>query len=285
MNLDVTWIHGAAGEPTLQVHRVDDRTFILRQGKSVTYEAPFLFLMTGDDRALLLDTGATDDPASFPLRATVDELIGDLPLVIAHSHGHGDHVAGDGQFADRPHTTIVAREAEAVRDFFGFGDSWPTGTVTFELGDRTLSVIGSPGHHQAAITLYDPRTQFLLTGDTVLPGRLYAFDYPAFLATLDRLVAFADANAVSHVLGCHVEMRQKPRRDFPIGATYQPGERPLEMTVEQLRHVRTAAHDVAGKRGVHRFDDFVIYNDPRQRDLLRLVMRGRLHKVIGHRPR
>jgi hypothetical protein len=28
----------------------------------------------------------------------------------------------------------------------------------------------------------------MLTGDTVLPGRLFAFDFPAYLATLDRLV-------------------------------------------------------------------------------------------------
>ncbi|WP_064741679.1 MBL fold metallo-hydrolase [Hamadaea tsunoensis] len=287
MSLDVTWIHGTAGEPDIQLHRAGDGTFILRQNKAVTYEAPFLFLLAGDDRALLLDTGATPGPESFPLRATVDELIGDLPLVVAHSHGHGDHVAADGQFADRPHTTIVDRDLEAVRAFFGFGpadDRLPGETVTFELGGRTLSIIGSPGHHKAAITVHDPRTGFLLTGDTVLPGRLYAFDYPEFLATLDRLVAFADEHTVSYVLGCHVEMRQQPRRDFPIGATYHPGERRLEMTVEQLRQVRKAAHDVAGRRGVHRFDDFVIYNDPRQGDLLRLLVRGRLHKLIGRRP-
>ncbi|NUT07870.1 MAG: MBL fold metallo-hydrolase [Hamadaea sp.] len=288
VNLDVTWIHGALGEPALQVHPADDRTYILRQNKAVTYEAPFLYLLVGDDRALLLDTGATAEPEQFPLRATVDELIGDLPLVVAHSHGHGDHVAADGQFADRPHTTIVDRDLEEVRAFFGFGpapDRLPDETVPFELGGRTLSIIGSPGHHKAAITIYDPRTRFLLTGDTVLPGRLYAFDYPMFLATLDRLVAFAEEHEISYVLGCHVEMRRRPGRDFPIGATYQPDERPLEMTVEQLRHVRKAAYEVAGRRGVHRFDDFVVYNEPRQRDLLWLVGKGRLHKLIGRRPR
>ncbi|MCP2321872.1 glyoxylase-like metal-dependent hydrolase (beta-lactamase superfamily II) [Hamadaea flava] len=288
MNLDVTWIHGATGEPTLQVHRADERTFILRQSKSVTYEAPFLFLLVGDDRALLLDTGATAEPEQFPLRATVDDLIGELPLVVAHSHGHGDHVAADGQFADRPHTTIVGRDLEEVRAFFGFGpaeDRLPGDTVTFELGGRTLSILGSPGHHKSAITIYDPRTGFLLTGDTVIPGRLYAFDYPAFLGTLDRLVAFADEHPVSYVLGCHVEMRQRAGRDFPIGATYHPDERRLEMTVEQLRQVQKAAHEVAQRPGVHRYDDFVIYNEPRQRDLRLLVMRGQLHKLIGRRPR
>jgi hypothetical protein len=42
--MDVEWIHGAPGEPAIQVHRYDDHTVILRQGKSVHWEAPFLFL-------------------------------------------------------------------------------------------------------------------------------------------------------------------------------------------------------------------------------------------------
>jgi hypothetical protein len=71
-DLDVLWNHGRAGEPKIQVHAYDESTVILRQSKTVTYEAPFLFLLFGDDRALLLDTGATGDPGSFPLRETVD---------------------------------------------------------------------------------------------------------------------------------------------------------------------------------------------------------------------
>ena len=80
-SLAVSWIHGAparrrASDPPIQVHRYDEHTVILRQSKSVHYEAPFLYLLFGNDRALLLDTGATADPAKFPLRATVDELVG-----------------------------------------------------------------------------------------------------------------------------------------------------------------------------------------------------------------
>src|SRR5258707_885606 len=61
--------------PPIQVHRYDEHTVILRQSKSVHYEAPFIYLLFGNDRALLLDTGATADPAKFPLRATVDQLV------------------------------------------------------------------------------------------------------------------------------------------------------------------------------------------------------------------
>ena len=292
--LDVAWIHGVRSkrqtpDPLIQIHWYDEHTVLLRQSKSVTYEAPFLFLLFGNERALLLDTGATADPDQFPLRATVDQLIAHwldqhrrepYELVIAHTHGHGDHVAGDPQFADRPATTVVPREVDSVRSFFGFDSRWPAQTVTFDLGQRVLEVLGSPGHHPAAITIYDPWTGFLLTGDTVLPGRLLAFDFPEFLATLERLVALTRTRTVTHVLGCHVEMTNRPGRDYPIGATYQPHERAPAMTVAQLVAIRDAAATVAAQRGVHRFDGFIIYNQPRQRDVFRLLARGRIHKAL-----
>ena len=115
-----TWIHGAppgvrGQDPPLQVHRFDEHTFVLRQSKAMTYEAPFVYLLFGNDRALLLDTGAVADPRRMPLRAAVDGLVAewlashprpDYSLVVAHTHGHGDHVGGDGQFAGRPATTV-----------------------------------------------------------------------------------------------------------------------------------------------------------------------------------
>jgi hydroxyacylglutathione hydrolase len=292
-SLDVRWIHGAparrrADQPRIQTHRYDEHTVILRQSKALNYEAPFMFLLFGNERALLLDTGATEDPDRFPLRETVDRLVSawleqhprdGYELVVAHTHGHNDHVAGDGQFSDRPQTTVVPVDVEAVRAFFGFDASWPAQTVTFDLGGRVLEVIGTPGHHEASITFHDPWTGILLTGDTVLPGRLFAFDFPAYLATLDRLVAFAETRTVTHVLGCHVEMTRRPGRDYPIGAAYQPEERRLEMSTAQLAQLREAAGSVADQPGVHRFDDFIIYNQPRSRDLLRLVARGRAHQV------
>jgi hydroxyacylglutathione hydrolase len=292
-SLEVRWNGGVASrrrerEPLIQVHRYDEHTVILRQSKAVSYEAPFLFLLFGNERALLLDTGATADPGRFPLRATLDELIAGwldqhpragYELVVAHTHGHSDHVAADGQFAGRPATTVVARDADAVRSFFGFGDGWPDRTVRFDLGGRVLGVLGSPGHHQAAITVYDPWTALLFTGDTVLPGRLHVSDFAAFLTTMNRLADFAAARPVRHVLGCHVEMTGQPGRDYPVGATYQPDERALQMTPAQLTAVRGAAAIVAGRPGVHRFDDFIIYNEPRRADQVKLIARGLAHKV------
>src|SRR3954467_13820753 len=110
----------------LQTYWYDDNTVILRQNKAIDYEAPFLFLLFGQQRAVLLDTGATASPDFFPLRRVIDELIeewlGRNPrngygLLVLHTHAHGDHVAGDEQFADRADTVLVEADKDAAWRF------------------------------------------------------------------------------------------------------------------------------------------------------------------------
>ena len=280
--LPLRWIHGSPSarrntDPAIQVHFYDPHTVVLRQNKSVHYEAPFLYLLFGNDRALLLDTGATADPARFPLRDTVDSLIetwlsehprestAAYPLVVAHTHHHSDHIAGDGQFADRPATVVVHTDLNSVQAFFDLPDHpGPENRVwsTFDLGGRVLEVTGIPGHEEASIAVFDRWTGFLFTGDTVYRGRLYVEDITAFIASLDALVAIADSRPVTLVLGCHIEMRRRPGQDYPIGVKYQPGEPVLQMAPADLTTVRDAAIAVADRPGVHVFDDFRIFNGP-----------------------
>ena len=296
--LSVRWVHGSASsrhrtDPPLQVYRHDDRTFVLRESKDVSFEAPFLYLFLGDERALLLDTGATSDPGRFPLRTTVDRLLneattssvpGGLELLVAHSHGHGDHVAGDAQFAGRPRTQVVGRDAASVQQFFGFA-RWPEEVREVDLGGRTLQMFGIPGHHAASLAVYDPETHWLLTGDTVYPGRLYVREMTAFRSSLDRLVDFTATRPVSHVLGCHIEMTRTPRRDYPLGCRYQPNEPPLEMSVGQLLRVRDAARAVSDRPGAYWYEDFAIFHGPCRAAVMAELLRGLganlRHRLLG----
>jgi len=262
--MNVRWIHGSPSskhdtDPEIQVHAYDARTHILRQNMSVHYEAPFMFLIQGTRRSLLVDTGATADPQWFPLRAVVDGIVGGGELLVLHTHSHGDHVAGDVQFRDRPRTEVVGASLEELTAFLGL-ERWPDGTATIDLGQRSLDVIPSPGHDAASVSFFDRSTGLLLTGDTVYPGRLYVRDWGAYVATIGRLVAFAEAHDVRHILGCHIEMTRAPGRDYKIRTTYQPDEPPLEMTVGQLRDVLRAVAGIDGQPGVHVFDDFIVYN-------------------------
>ncbi|MET9471906.1 MBL fold metallo-hydrolase [Streptomyces sp. NPDC002922] len=271
--LAVNWIHGSPSakhntDPDIQVHAYDEHTFILRQNMAINYEAPFLFLIFGNTRAVLIDTGATESVQFFPLRRVVDDLVGrwlaEHPrdghtLLVLHTHGHGDHIAADAQFTDRPHTTVVRADRNSAWGYFGFTDN-PDRVARVDLGGRVLECLATPGHHEAAITYYDPHTGFLLTGDTVYPGRLYVEDWVAFGRTVDRLIAFAGTRPVTHILGCHIEMTNEPGVDYPVLTTYQPDEPPLQMAISQLRSIREAMEEVGGRPGRHAFPSFIICN-------------------------
>ncbi|MEZ0070872.1 MBL fold metallo-hydrolase [Planotetraspora sp. GP83] len=272
--LNVRWIHGSPSakhnaDPDIQVHHYDEHTVILRQNKAVDYEAPFMFLLFGNDKAVLIDTGATESAEFFPLRQVVDQLIehwlaehprDGYDLLVLHTHPHGDHVAGDAQFAGRPGTVVIDAALGSAWDYFGFvGD--PDRVARVDLGGRMLECLATPGHHEAAVTFYDPRTGLLLTGDTVYPGRLYIEDWPAFRRTIERLIAFAGTRPVTHVLGCHIEMTTEPGVDYPIRTTYQPDEPQLQMTVDQLRDIHMAIDEIdrnGGQPGRHAFRDVII---------------------------
>ncbi|WP_256840040.1 GNAT family N-acetyltransferase [Ornithinimicrobium faecis] len=272
LDWSVTWHAGHPSPahdpaPKIQTHWVADDLVVLRQNKSVHFEAPFMFLILGRSRALLIDTGATADPEDFPLRQVVDELIdswwsGDVPhaheLLVAHTHGHGDHRAADGQFADRPRTTVVGHSLPEVLAHYGFGD-WPATPRQLDLGERVLDVIPAPGHHPSATAFYDRRTGLLLTGDSLYPGRLYVEDWEAFVASVDRLVTWSQEHPISYAVGCHIEL-SAAGQEYPMGTTHHPDEPPLQMPASALTELQTAVREIDGQQGRHAFDRFRVWH-------------------------
>src|SRR5215471_19389030 len=164
----------ALPQPPLQVHAYEPQTFILRQSPCANFEANFIYLLIGSDKALLIDTGAVADPKAMPLAKKVLELLPDkdhekLPLLVAHTHRHLDHRAGDPQFASLPSVQVVPFDLEGVRAFFGFTDR-PNGIAHLDIGGRTVDVIPTPGHNQTHLAFYDDRTGVLFSGDFLMPG-------------------------------------------------------------------------------------------------------------------
>lgn len=264
------WIDGTTDqEPYTQVQALDSDTFVIRQSVKTNFEAPFLYLLFGKDKVLLVDSGAKDGH----IRPAVDRLIAnwlkahhrsDIPLVVAHSHSHGDHIAGDAAFRERPNTTVVGLKPADVAGFFGI-KSWPNDIVTFDLGRRRLSVIPTPGHQSAAIMFYDPRLKILLSGDTLYPGRLYVpINFLAEeRASIDRVAAFAARHPIRVALGAHIEMKRTPGQDYKQAVLTHPDEHRLEMSPDSIVELQAglkAPLNVPNQGQVH--DDFIIYPTP-----------------------
>jgi glyoxylase-like metal-dependent hydrolase (beta-lactamase superfamily II) len=255
----------------IQSHQLDEDTFILRVSKCFSYEGNFLYLMFGRERAILFDTGGQPDDAGsgkkLPVRETVDEIIaqwqqargvGVIDLIVAHTHSHSDHAFWDGQFVGRPNTTVVKPTLASVTTFFGL-TGWPEGQSELKLGGRVLTVLPLPGHENSHIAVHDGRTKAILTGDTLYSGLLTVSDWPSYRRSAARLAEFAGKNEISHVLGCHIEMKKTPRELYPIGSTYQPDEHALSLTVAHIRewHAACEAMGTSPHRDdIH--DDFII---------------------------
>ncbi len=264
------WIHGASNceqdsNPSIQVHEYNPNFYILRQNKCINFEAPFIYLILGDSKALLLDSGATQNANLFPIQKTVESLMVDrygdqrtnISLVVAHSHGHGDHIAGDLQFQDQPNTEVVGTSQQAVASFFGIAD-WPNQIVRFDLGNRILEVIPIPGHHDAHIAIYDPRTQILLSGDSLYPGRLYVAQWETYRTSIKRLTDYAASKSVIYVLGAHIEMTNTPGQDYPIGLTFQPAEHVLELRFSTLQLLNSELDNIGATPMRKVTDSFII---------------------------
>lgn len=268
------WIHGSISamhntDPRIQVQRYNEHTYILRQNPAVDWEAPFMYLLVGAERALLIDAGATANPAWFPLRETVDALLSRwaeangvaIPeLMVMTTSDAPAQTEGLEQFRDRPATTVVEPNVGAVRQAVGL-DAWPSGTGRLDLGGREVVVLPTPGVADMALSVYDPYTDLLFTGTTFLPGRIVIRDFEAYDASIERLRDFAASQPVKWVMGGHIDMSAVPGVDYRLRSNYRPNERVLQMDPELLSTARDVVMLINGRQHVELLADFIVMND------------------------
>jgi glyoxylase-like metal-dependent hydrolase (beta-lactamase superfamily II) len=257
--------------PDWQVHEYNPNFFVLRQSGCIHYEKPFLYLIFGRDTALLEDTGAGGqvNTASVVMNLVAkwskrNGKTGPVPLIVVHSHAHGDHTAGDAGFKGLPNVTLVTASVPELQKAFGI-KTWPTDIVPIDLGRRVVDLIPIPGHDAASVALYDRQTGILLTGDSFYPGRLYVgqAEFPTFVASHQRLVDFTKDKPVAHILGTHIEQTSTPFIDYPRGTVYQPNEHTLELTRGVLLELNEALVNLNGKLDRVVLRDVIL--SPRQR--------------------
>jgi glyoxylase-like metal-dependent hydrolase (beta-lactamase superfamily II) len=242
-SMNVRWDEGAPDckkttQPPLQVHRYNEHTIILRESLCTTFEAPFMYLLIGSTKAMLIDSGDVADPAQVPLAKTVMDLLpttgpGELPLLLVHTHRHLDHRSGDIQFAPLSNVQIVGFDLDSVRRFYGFAE-WPNGLAQIDLGGRIVDAIPTPGHNPTEVSFYDRNTGLFFSGDFLMPARLLIEDTQEDLASAERVAAFLRDRPVSYVLGGHIEANAT-RQLFPWQSQYHPNEHVLQLAETDVR--------------------------------------------------
>lgn len=155
------------------------------------------FLLTGDKRAVLIDTGfGTGD-----LKAEVAKLTG-LPVMLINTHADGDHIGCNHQFeACHMHPAEFDRYQQKKGD-----DVTPPLPLwegeTVDLGGRVLEVILLAGHTPGSIALLDRQSRTLYSGDSVQNGSIFMFgpgrNLAAYIASMEKLLQMVDLFDVVH---------------------------------------------------------------------------------------
>jgi len=268
-NLRFTWIHGSASakantDVRVQVHRYNEHTFVLRQNPAIHWEAPFMYLLMGEERAVLLDAGATEEAEYFPLRSVVESTmkrwqqangIAKMPLLVLTLGSDASQNGALGQFQDRPDTTVVA--ADDVLRSKVLGSNWPR-EGKLDLGGRVLNVLPTPGLDASAISIFDGWSKILFTGNTLYPGRLVIRDFPRYLNSLETLVQFSSTNNIRWIMGGRIEMSAEPGLDFMLRSNYRPNERALQLTAAELKDAASIVRLINGREDIHIHDDFIV---------------------------
>jgi glyoxylase-like metal-dependent hydrolase (beta-lactamase superfamily II) len=163
------------------------------------------YLLVGTTRALLIDAGAT----ARDLRPVLRELTS-LPVTAIPTHLHFDHTNGLRHFdsvalVDVPETRARLQDGRIHLSRYQVLAS-PDGTeparfpVTewvppegwIDLGGRRVQVISTPGHTATSVSIHDPASRQIFTGDFLYTTTLYAFMVDSSLAdyqaTLRRLL-------------------------------------------------------------------------------------------------
>jgi energy-coupling factor transporter ATP-binding protein EcfA2 len=172
------------------------------------------FLVIGNDKALLIDTGLGRDD----LRSVVEEIT-DLPIEVIYTHSDGDHVGGAEQFNksymhpieiehykkrfEKAQTMIELNEKDLV-----------------SCGEYSFEVIHIPGHTPGSIALFERKHRFIIGGDSLQVGPIFMFgngrNVDDYLKSLEKVYKLVNDVDVSQLQG--KELRRFRRN---IGMVFQ----------------------------------------------------------------
>lgn len=149
-------------------------------------------------RSIVVDPGPLDQSHL----GAVAEAAGEVAVVLL-THGHLDHSEGARAFAERVGCGVRALDPQHRLGAEGLRDGDVVSVDALE-----LHVVGTPGHTSDSLSFLLPEERAVLTGDTVLGRGTTVVAHPdgdlgAYLDSLQRLHALAEAREVQHVWPGH----------------------------------------------------------------------------------
>ena len=184
-----------------------DQDVVFRQIDEHTWEGnghlvynESIYVLEGNDKALVIDAGTQV--------RNLDKLVAaltDKPVMMAVTHGHGDHVGGVRCFPEFwMHEADTAIARGSLRDYPGKVHYLSDGDV-IDLGGRQIEVLHTPGHTPGSITFFDKERHYGFSGDAFGSTNLLLFSGPfsTLVKTCTRAAEYMQKNGIDKLYPGH----------------------------------------------------------------------------------
>lgn len=176
--------------------RIDDHLYV---GSGHVMASETLYIVEGDKRAVLIDTGTR-----IPGLDKIVESITSKPYDVILTHVHPDHAGGCGNFSE----VWLAKADEAslpamAPDFKGKVRYIKEGQK-FDLGGRVLEVVCTPGHTAGSVTFMDKANHYGFSGDAFGNGNLLlTTDFSTIINTCRKTLKWMQDNDIYYLYNGH----------------------------------------------------------------------------------
>lgn len=148
------------------------------------------FLLTGTEKALLIDSGMQVHNAR-----DIAKTLTTLPIFLLNTHADMDHIGSNEQFDSfymHPAEESCYRKAGRNGQLIPVVDG-----EELDLGNRRLRIIHLPGHTPGSIAILDTQNRVLISGDPIQEhGRIFMFgehrNMQAYIDSLEKLNGLTD---------------------------------------------------------------------------------------------
>lgn len=188
-------------------HQLDEHTWV---GSGHVMSSETLYLVEGEDKALLIDAGTDITDLD-----KVVSSITDKPVTLAITHVHPDHIGSADYFPKlymNPADTVMMKSM--MPDYEGELIYLKEGQI-IDLGGRQLEVLFTPPHTPGSTTYIDKEAGYGFSGDSFGSGNLLLFGtFSELISTCGKTKSYMDKNGIEffypgHFFGQNKETKQR----------------------------------------------------------------------------
>jgi glyoxylase-like metal-dependent hydrolase (beta-lactamase superfamily II) len=176
---------------------IDEHTWV-GSGNEMWHES--LYLIEGNNKALLIDAGTNIKDLDKIVASITDK-----PVTLVATHVHPDHTgASINCFSEiYIHPGDTALVPLYMSGYKGVVKYLQDGEI-FDLGDRQMEVVYTPGHTSGSTTFIDKKAGYGFSGDSFGTGLLLlTVDFSTFIASCEKICTVMEADKIRYLYPGH----------------------------------------------------------------------------------